>query len=79
MDTNNNVSLNFKEAMGQNILSRVTLPFKFLKGKIGYEEISTITIINRVKHKEQYFYFYLDRIGYSLNSSENLNKIFPDY
>ena len=45
IETNNNVSLIFREAVGQNILLYVTLPLKFLKEKIGYEEIHVVTEI----------------------------------
>lgn len=43
IETNNNVSLIFREAAGQYILPYVTLPLKFLKEKIGYEEIHVVT------------------------------------
>ena len=45
IETNNNVSLNFREAAGQNILPCATLPLKFLKEKVDYEEIHVVMTI----------------------------------
>lgn len=64
IETNNNVSLNFREAAGQNILPCVTLPLKFLREKIGYEEIHvvmTIEWIHKVKDRNTFISVYLGR------------------
>ena len=66
IETNNNVSLIFREAMGQYILPYVTLPLKFLKEKIGYEEIHVVTAIEwKRKVKETFISMYLGRWGNS--------------
>lgn len=60
IETNNNVSLIFREAVGQNILLYVTLPLKFLKEKIGYEEIHIVTAIEwKHKVKEILLFLYI--------------------
>lgn len=54
-------TLNFRKATGTNILPYVIFPLKFFRGKLGCGAISTITIVNRIKHKRTNFYFYLPR------------------